>query len=371
MKYKLITVVGTRPELIRLSEVIKNFNKNFNHILVHTNQNYDKSLKDIFFQDLNIDKPKYDLNINASNAISTISKVLIGVEKIIKKEKPDAFFVLGDTNSALSVIVAKKYKIPIFHYEAGNRCFDQRVPEEINRKIIDHVSDINLTYSQFAFDNLISEGLARDRTFNIGSPLGDVIRNNEYKVKKSNIISKLKIKKKNFFLFSFHREENVDNKERLKKFLVILNKTNEVFNKKIIVSTHPRTQKRISKINFNLNKNISFCRPFGFIDYMKLQKDSIAVISDSGSISEEASYLSINAISLRDTIERQEAMSESAVIMSSLDVDEFINNLSLCIKGKKNKDIVSDYKKRFISEKISRIINSYIPYVNKEVWKKY
>ncbi len=371
MKYKLITVVGTRPEIIRLSEIIKNLDQNFDHILVHTNQNYDKNLKDVFFKDLDIKKPKYDLNINAPNSISTISKVLIGVEKIIKKEMPDAFFVLGDTNSALSVIVAKKYKIPIFHYEAGNRCFDQRVPEETNRKIVDHVSDINLTYSQFARDNLISEGLATDRVFNIGSPLGDVIENNENKIKKSKIISKLNLKRKDFFLFSFHREENVDNKVRLKKFLTILNKTAEIFNKKIIVSTHPRTQKRISKISFNQNKNISFCEPFGFIDYMRLQKDSLAVISDSGSISEEASYLSINAISLRDTIERQEAMSETAVIMSSLDLDEFVNNLNLCIKGKKNKEIISDYKKKFIPEKISRIIHSYIPYVNKEVWKKY
>ena len=371
MKYKLITVVGTRPEIIRLSEIIKKLDQNFNHILVHTNQNYDKNLKDVFFKDLNLKKPKYDLDIKAPNSIKTISKVLVGVDNIIKKEKPDAFFVLGDTNSALSVISAKKHKIPIFHYEAGNRCNDQRVPEEINRKIVDHISDLNLTYSEFARDNLIFEGLPKDRIFNIGSPLGEVIKNNHNKIKNSNILNILKLKKNNFFLFSFHREENVDDKKRLKKFLLILNKTAEIYKKDIIISTHPRTQQRLSKIDIQLSKKIIFCKPFNFSDYIRLQKDSLAVISDSGSISEEASYLSLNAISLRDTIERQEAMSETAVIMSSLEEKEFINNLNLCIKGKKNKEIIIDYKKQFISEKISRLINSYIPFINREVWKKY
>ncbi len=371
MKYKLITVVGTRPEIIRLSEIIKNLDQCFDHILVHTNQNYDKNLKDVFFKDLNLKNPKYDLNIKASNSIKTIAKILNGIDNIIKKEKPDAFFVLGDTNSALSAISAKKNKIPIFHYEAGNRCFDQRVPEEVNRKIVDHISDVNLTYSEFARDNLIFEGLPKDRVFNIGSPLGEVIKKNDNKIKNSNILNKLKIKKKNFFLFSFHREENVDDRKRLKKFLLILNKTTEIFKKDIIISTHPRTQNRLSKIGIYQNKKVKFSKPFNFTDYIKLQKDSLAVISDSGSISEEASYLSLNAISLRDTIERQEAMSETAVIMSSLDEREFINNLNLCIKGKMNTAIIDDYKKEFISEKISRIINSYIPYINREVWKKY
>ena len=337
MKYKLITVVGTRPEIIRLSEIIKNLDQNFDHVLVHTNQNYDKNLKDIFFRDLGLKKPNYDLKIMTPSSIKTISKILNGTDDIIKKEKPDAFFILGDTNSALSAISAKKNKVPIIHYEAGNRCFDQRVPEEVNRKIVDHISDLNLTYSEFARDNLIFEGLPKDRVFNIGSPLGEVIKKNENKIKKSNILSKLKIKKKNFFLFSFHREENVDNKERLKKFLLILDKTYEIFKKDIIVSTHPRTHKMLHKINFDINKRIIFSKPFNFTDYIKLQKESLAVISDSGSISEEASYLSLNAISLRDTIERQEAMSEATVIMSSLDLKEFINNLNLCIRGKKKK----------------------------------
>ncbi len=366
-----MTVVGTRPEIIRLSEIIKKLDISFNHVLVHTNQNFDNKLKDVFFKELELKKPRYDLKIKEKNAISTIAKILIKIEEVLKKEKPDAFFVLGDTNSSLSAIVAKKYKIPIFHYEAGNRCFDQRVPEEINRKIVDHISDLNLTYSDFARENLIKEGYPVDRVFNIGSPLEEVISNNLHRINSSQILKKLSVKNKNYFLFSFHREENVDDKYRLKKFILILNKMSKVFKKKIIVSTHPRTKKQISKINIAKNKYIKFSKPFGFIDYLKLQKNALAVISDSGSISEEASYLSINAISLRDTIERQEAMSESAVLMSTLEEKDFLNNLNLCIKGKKTYEIIEDYKKTLISEKVVRIINSYIPYINREVWKKY
>jgi len=371
MRYKLITVVGTRPELIRLSEIIKDLDKNFHHKLIHTNQNFDKNLKDIFFKDLKINRPKYDLKIKSKNSISTVAQILVKIDAILKKEKPDAFFILGDTNSALSSIAAKKNKIPIFHYEAGNRCFDQRVPEEINRRIVDHISDVNLTYSEFARDNLLREGLPPDRTFNIGSPLGEVIEKNYKKINESKILRKLNVKKNDYFLFSFHREENVDDLIRLKKFLLILNKVEKKYKKKIIVTTHPRTRKQISKIKYKNSSKIKFFKPFGFIDYIKLQQFSLAVISDSGSISEEASYLSLNAISLRDTIERQEAMSESAVLISSLETEDFLNNLEICIKGKKNNDIIEDYKKKFISEKISRIISSYIPYVNREVWKKY
>ena len=371
MKYKLVTVVGTRPELIRLSEIIKNLDKNFNHILVHTNQNFDKNLKNIFFKDLGIKKPKYDLDIKSNNSIQTIAKILIGVDKILKKEKPDGFFILGDTNSSLSAIVAKKHNIPIFHYEAGNRCFDQRVPEEINRKLVDHISDINLTYSEFARENLLREGIAPDRLFNIGSPLGEVITNNIKKIETSNILKKLELRVNDYFLISFHRQENVDNSTNLKKFLSLLDLMIKKYKKTIIISTHPRTEKQISKIKFNKNKKIKFLKPFGFFDYMQLQKSSMAVISDSGSISEEASYLSLKAISLRETLERQEAMSEAAVIMSSLEGKDFMNNLELCLKGKTENTIISDYKKDIISEKISRIINSYIPYVNRVVWKKY
>ena len=371
MKYKLITVVGTRPELIRLSSIIKNLDVNFDHILIHTNQNFDKNLKHIFFKDLGIKKPKYDLNIKSNNAIETISKIFIKINEILDKEKPDAFFVLGDTNSSLSAIVAKKKKIPIFHYEAGNRCFDQRVPEEINRKLVDHIADINLTYSNFARENLLREGFAPDRTFNIGSPLGEVIQSNIKKINNSNVLKKINLDEKDYFLVSFHRQENVDDPKRLKDFLLLLSAMLKKFNRTIIVSTHPRTEKKISTIKFKNNKKIKFLKPFGFFDYMKLQKSSIAVISDSGSISEEASYLSLNAISLRDTQERQEAMSEATVIMSSLEEKEFMNNLNLCIKGMSENTIILDYKKMNISEKVSRIINSYIPYIKREVFKKY
>ena len=371
MKYKLITVVGTRPELIRLSSIIKNLDINFDHILIHTNQNFDKNLKHVFFKDLGIKKPKYDLNIKSNNAIETISKIFIKINEILDKEKPDAFFVLGDTNSSLSAIVAKKKKIPIFHYEAGNRCFDQRVPEEINRKLVDHIADINLTYSNFARENLLREGFVPDRTFNIGSPLGEVIQSNIKKINNSNILKKINLDEKDYFLVSFHRQENVDDPKRLKDFLLLLSAMLKKFNRTIIVSTHPRTEKKISMIKFKNNKKIKFLKPFGFFDYMKLQKSSIAVISDSGSISEEASYLSLNAISLRDTQERQEAMSEATVIMSSLEEKEFMNNLNLCIKGMSENTIILDYKKMNISEKVSRIINSYIPYIQREVFKKY
>ena len=371
MKYKLITVVGTRPELIRLSSIIKNLDVNFDHILIHTNQNFDKNLKHVFFKDLGIKKPKYDLNIKSNNAIKTISEIFIKINEILDKEKPDAFFVLGDTNSSLSAIVAKKKKIPVFHYEAGNRCFDQRVPEEINRKLVDHIADINLTYSNFARENLLREGFAPDRTFNIGSPLGEVIQSNIKKINNSNILKKINLDEKDYFLVSFHRQENVDDPKRLKDFLLLLSAMLKKFNRTIIVSTHPRTEKKISIIKFKNNKKIKFLKPFGFFDYMKLQKSSIAVISDSGSISEEASYLSLNAISLRDTQERQEAMSEATVIMSSLEEKEFMNNLNLCIKGMSENTIILDYKKMNISEKVSRIINSYIPYIKREVFKKY
>lgn len=369
--FKVMTILGTRPDIIKLSRVMAELDKTVNHILVHTGQNYDYELNQVFFDDLEVKKPDYFLNVAAETPAGTIANVIKFSDEIIEKERPDAILIYGDTNSSLSVISAKKRQIPIFHMEAGNRCFDQRVPEEINRKLVDHIADINLTYSNFARENLLREGFAPDRTFNIGSPLGEVIQSNIKKINNSNILKKINLDEKDYFLVSFHRQENVDDPKRLKDFLLLLSAMLKKFNRTIIVSTHPRTEKKISIIKFKNNKKIKFLKPFGFFDYMKLQKSSIAVISDSGSISEEASYLSLNAISLRDTQERQEAMSEATVIMSSLEEKEFMNNLNLCIKGMSENTIILDYKKMNISEKVSRIINSYIPYIKREVFKKY
>ncbi len=370
MKFKLITVVGTRPELIRLSQIIRVFDKKFNHILIHTNQNYDKNLNKVFFNQLQIRKPKYILKRKNNSAIKFISNTLIEIEKIIIKENPQMFFILGDTNSGLSAIVAKKYKIPIFHYEAGNRCFDERVPEEVNRKIIDHISDINLTYSSFAKQNLIKEGIKQDRIIKVGSPLKEVFLSNEKKILQSKILNKLNLKRNTYFLVSYHREENVDNPDKLKNFLTILNKLSIKYKFKIIISTHPRTEKRLKKILLKRNSLLKFEKPFGYFDYVNLQKNSLITLSDSGSISEEASILNFKAISLRNTLERQEAMESPSVLMSTLDVNYLLRCVEFLIQEKNKNQIYKDYDVNNVSEKISKIILSYTHYINTEVWKK-
>ena len=370
MKFKLLTVVGTRPELIRLSEIIKLFDIKFNHRLVHTNQNYDKNLNDIFFNQLNIRKPDYILKNKYNTAVQFIAKTLDEIEKIIILEKPDVFFILGDTNSCLSALVAKKYKIPIFHYEAGNRCFDQRVPEEINRKVIDHISDINLTYSDYARQNLIKEGIQQDRIIKVGGPLKEVFLSNKIKIDKSQILKKLNLQENNYFLVSYHREENVDDEQKLKKFLFCLNQLSNKYKIKIIISTHPRTEKKLKKIMIKRNKLLKFEKPFGYYDYIKLQQNSLITISDSGSISEEASILNFKAISLRNTMERQEAMETPSVIMSNLEPEYLLRCVEFLIKEKKIRQIYKDYDVNSVSEKISKIILSYTQYINFEVWKK-
>ena len=367
-KLKILTVVGTRPEIIRLSRVISCLDKFLDHKLVHTGQNYDYELSQIFFDDLLVKSPDYQININKNNSvINSISKMLLEVDKIISKEKPDAFLILGDTNSCLTAYCAKRNKIPIFHIEAGNRCYDQRVPEEINRKIIDHISDINITYSNIAKENLLRENLSPDKTFKIGSPLDEVFNFYKKKIFKSKILNQLKLNKKNYFLISVHREENVDIKNNLNKFINLLDYLDKRGKEKIIVSTHPRTMKKIQKHNLSY-KNILFHKPFSYIDYSNLQINSKAVLSDSGSITEEASIMGFKAINLRSTNERQEGMEHGVVPMCHFDIENIEKIISL--KKVFDNSLVSDYECKNFSSIFLNILLSYINYVNQYTWKK-
>jgi len=374
-KFKVLTVLGTRPEIIRLSRIIYKFDKSFDHILVNTNQNFDYNLNKVFFKDLDIRKPDYNLKSAGSTSIQTISKVLIDIEKIILKEKPEAFFILGDTNSSYSLLVAKKYKIPTFHYESGNRCFDMRVPEELNRKLIDTISDINLTYSVSAKNFLIKEGFPINRILKIGSPMKEVINFYKDKILSSKILQKQEIKKNKYILISFHREENLDYKNNLNNFITLLKKLIKLYKLSIIISTHPRTRKKLNKfikINKN-NKNILFLKPLSFSDYNNLQINSALVLSDSGTINEETSILKFLSINLRENTERHEAMEESITLMSSLDVNRILTQVNYLINNKDenlNINEVKDYEHDNVSEKIVRTILSYTSYINREVWKK-
>ena len=312
-KVKVAVIVGTRPEIIRLSSTIKKLEKYTDLSLIHTGQNYDYELNNIFFKDLELSEPKYYLNAAGKNSAETIGKVIIESDKILEKIKPDALLVLGDTNSCLSVIPAKRKKIPIFHMEAGNRCFDLRVPEEINRKIVDHTSDVNLTYSNIAREYLIKEGIPHDFIIKVGSPMYEVINSYRSKFESSKILDNLNLKNKNFFLISIHREENIDNKKNLFKIIDIIQSLYENYKIPIIVSTHPRTNKRLSGCNVIFNDNVKFLKPFCFTDYINLQMNALLVISDSGTISEESSILDFDAVNLRETHERPEAMEEGSV----------------------------------------------------------
>jgi len=373
-KIKLFTVVGTRPEIIRLSRVISKFDKYFNHILIHTGQNYDYELDKIFFDDLEIRKPDYYLKTSKNNPINTIADIITKIDKLLKLHKPDVFFVLGDTNSSISVYPAKRRRIPIFHYEAGNRCFDERVPEEINRKIVDHVSDINLTYSEISKQYLISEGKDKDKVINIGSPMFEVINHYREKISKSLILKKLKLEKYKYFVMSVHREENIENNENFSKIIKILNYIPKKYNLPLIVTVHPRTRNKLKKNNHKFNKLINFLKPLSFSDYLKLQDNSFCVMSDSGTISEESSILNFPAINLRDSHERPEAMEEGTVIMAGLEINIIENSIKVLKNQKRgttrNIEIVKDYSYNNISEKIVRIVFSYINYINKKVWYK-
>lgn len=371
---KVLTLVGTRPEIIRLSRIIDKLDKYTNHLFVHTGQNYDFELNEIFFNDLEIRKPDIFLDAAGKTPAKTIGNVINLIDGVISEQKPDAILILGDTNSSLAAIPAKRRKIPIFHMEAGNRCFDFRVPEEINRKIVDHISDINLTYSQIARDYLISENFPPDQIINTGSPMKEVIDYYMPKIMASKIHQEINLKKNEYYLFSFHREENVDNKDNLKKIIQIMNAITTKYSKDILVSTHPRTQKRLEELDKNKNPLIKFMKPFGFSDYINLQTNAICVLSDSGTITEESSILNFRALNIREVNERPEGFEEGSVMMTGLEVKNVMNCLSL-LKDQKNGDIrqlkiVKDYDVSNVSEKVLRIILSYTGYINKKTWKK-
>ena len=374
MKLKIITVVGTRPEIIRLSRIIKKLDSYFNHVLVHTGQNYNFELSNIFFKELKLRKPDFNLNCKSKNAIEFISKSLMRFDKILESEKPDAVLVLGDTNSALTVVCAKKRKIPIFHIEAGNRCFDETVPEEINRKIVDHISDINMTYSSYASSNLRSEGIHQDRIIKIGSPLYEVYNYYSTQIDISNILKKLKLSSQNYILASIHREENVDNKKNLESIFNSIVKLRKKLNLNVIFSSHPRIQKKIKQFNLKVDKRIFFYKPFGFFDYVKLMKNAKIILSDSGSITEETSILSLPSVNLRTSNERQEGMERGLTIMSGLNSRDVLNAAEITMSNKKKESINSkiyyDYAISDVSETVVKIIQSYTHYVNKKTWFK-
>ena len=366
---KILTILGTRPEIIRLSAIIKKLDKNYNHILVNTGQNFDINLNKIFFNQFRLKKPKYNLKCRNDSSAIFLSELFVKIEKVIKKEKPNALLVLGDTNSALSTIIGKKYKIPIFHIEAGNRCFDQRVPEEINRKIVDHISDINLTYSDYATQNLINEGLHKDRIIKIGSPLREVFEENKIQIEKSDILKKLKLEKNGYILASIHREENLENEKNLIEIFTSFKYFTSKYKVPVIFSTHPRTKKKLSKIKkLNLNK-IIFLNPFGYFEFIKLMKNSRFVLSDSGSISEETSILGLPSVNIRNVNERQESMEIGTVIMSGLKHNDIIKSVEIMLKKQNRKKIIyPDYSYTDVSSTVINILQSYTHYIMSKTW---
>lgn len=374
MQNKVLIILGTRPEIIRLSCIIKKIERYFTTVVVNTNQNFDKNLNKVFFKQLALNKPKYNLlKKNYNNSIGFIANCMEQVDKILEYERPNAVLVLGDTNSALSLFSAKKRKIPTFHIEAGNRCFDQRVPEEINRVLIDNIADINMVYSDVAKNNLIKENFDLDKIFKIGSPLFEVFEKFRYDIEESDILNKLKLKKDQYILVSCHREENVDSADNLNAIFIALNKISKKFNKKIIFSTHPRTKIKIKKIQKKLLNKIIFLKPFGYFDYIKLQLNAKITISDSGSIVEESNILNFPAINLRETTERQEGMEKGFTMISSLSAEEIIKSAEIVLKrflSNPQPDILKDYSESNVSDKVVNIIQSYIPYINRKTWFK-
>lgn len=373
-KLKVMTVVGTRPEIIRLSAVIRALENSdaIEHILVHTGQNYDYELNEVFFNDLNLRKPDYFLNSAHSGPVSTIGQIMINIEPVLQEVKPDAFLVLGDTNSCLCAIAAKRFKVPVFHMEAGNRCFDQRVPEEVNRRIVDHISDINLTYSSIAREYLISEGLPADQIIKTGSPMFEVLKANEKQINESDILNELELEKNKYFVVSAHREENINNPVNFEKLINSLNSVAKKYQYPIIMSTHPRTRNMIEASNLELDPLIKTLKPLGFNDYIALQKSAKAVLSDSGTISEESSILTFPALNLREAHERPEAMEEASVMMVGLNEDRIMQGLAILeSQTEATLRLVSDYSMPNVSDKVLRIILSYTDYINRVVWKKY
>jgi len=375
-KLKVMTVVGTRPEIIRLSCVLKALDASeaIEHIIVHTGQNYDYELNQIFFEDLELRKPDFFLDAAGKTATETIGNILIKIDPLLEDLKPDAFLVLGDTNSCLCAIPAKKRQIPIFHMEAGNRCFDQRVPEETNRKIVDHISDINLTYSDIAREYLLREGLSADRVIKTGSPMFEVLNHYLPKIEASNVLEKLQLVEGEFFVVSSHREENINSEKNFRGLIESLNTIAEEYKMPIIVSTHPRTRNMIEKMKLEVNEKVQFLKPLGFHDYNALQMRSFAVLSDSGTISEESSILNFRALNIRQAHERPEAMEEASVMMVGLSPERIMQGLTELQTQKigieRNFRPVSDYSMPNVSDKVVRIIISYTGYINRVVWSK-
>lgn len=374
-KLKVVTVVGTRPEIIRLSRVMSALDRDCEHVLVHTGQNYDYELNEIFFQDLGIRKPDYFLNAAGATGAETIGNVIIGVDRALAEIQPDALLVLGDTNSCMAVIPAKRRKIPTFHMEAGNRCFDMRVPEEINRRIVDHTADINLTYSTIARDYLLREGLSPDMVIKTGSPMFEVLNHYREGIDASDVLERLGLVAGEFFVVSAHREENIDSDTNFFKLVDVLNATAETFGYPVIVSTHPRTQKRVDAMGVKFHENVRLLKPLGFKDYNKLQLEAKAVLSDSGTINEESSILNFPALNIREAHERPEGMEEAAVMMVGLEVERVMQGLEILRSqpsgGQRMLRLVQDYSMPNVSDKVVRIIHSYRDYVMRVVWKKY
>ena len=374
-KVKVMSVVGTRPEIIRLSRVLAKLDEHCEHILVHTGQNYDFELNEVFFNDLGVRKPDYFLNAAGKNAAETIGQVIIKVDQVLEEVNPEAMLVLGDTNSCISAIPAKRRKVPIFHMEAGNRCFDQRVPEETNRKIVDHTADINLTYSTIARDYLLAEGVPADRVIKTGSPMFEVLNHYMPQIDDSSVLNELELQKGQFFVVSAHREENVDSPKQLAYLAETLNTLAEHYDMPVIISTHPRTRNRIEAQGIEFHQNIRLLKPLGFHDYNNLQKNAKAVLSDSGTINEESSIMNFPALNLREAHERPEGMEEASVMMVGLGVERVMQGLRILESQPAGEQRllrqVYDYSMPNVADKVVRIIHSYTDYVNRVVWKKY
>ena len=370
-----MTVVGTRPEIIRLSRVMTACDKYFDHVLVHTGQNYDYELNEIFFTDLGIRKPDHFLNAAGATGAETIGNVIIAVDKVLEEVQPEALLVLGDTNSCMAVIPAKRRKIPTFHIEAGNRCFDMRVPEEINRRIVDHTADINLTYSTIARDYLLTEGLPADQVIKTGSPMFEVLHHYKVKIEASDVLERLGLKEHQYFIVSAHREENINSDQNFLDLVEMLNAVAKKYQYPVIVSTHPRTRKRIEQLNVKFHPLVQLLKPLGFSDYNKLQLSAKATLSDSGTINEESSILNFPALNLRQAHERPEGMEEAAVMMVGLTAERILQGLDILDHQPRGEErmlrLVADYSMPNVSEKVARIILSYTDYVNRVVWKKY